>query len=254
MDSIVEPTVLYIIIFLLGITVGSFLNVCILRIPAHESIVTGPSHCPKCGKRLKWYELVPIFSWLALGGRCSNCKGAISAQYPLIEALNGVLWVICFAVLGITPYFALACLFTSALLVVAVIDARTMEIPLGTTITVAVLGGLATAFDYQNLSSHLIGFFAVSLPLYLVFLATRGQGIGGGDIKLMAGCGLFLGWKLILVGFFGGCLIGTIIHLILMATTKAGKQLSFGPYLSLGVVLSLLFGEFFLNWYLGLFL
>lgn len=254
MDSIVAPTVLYIIIFLLGITVGSFLNVCILRIPAHESIVTGPSHCPKCGRRLKWYELVPIFSWLALKGRCSGCKGAISAQYPLIEALNGVLWVICFAVLGTSPYAALACLLTSALLVVAVIDWRTMEIPLGTTITVAVLGGLAAALDYQNLSLHVIGLFAVSLPLYLVYLATRGRGIGGGDIKLMAGCGLFLGWKLIILSFFGGCLIGTIIHLILMAAKKAGRQLSFGPYLSLGVVLSLLFGEYLLNWYLGLFL
>lgn len=254
MDSIVAPTVIYIIIFLLGITVGSFLNVCILRIPAHESIVTGPSHCPKCGRRLKWYELVPIFSWLALKGRCSGCKGAISAQYPLIEALNGVLWVICFAVLGTSPYAALACLLTSALLVVAVIDWRTMEIPLGTTITVAVLGGLAAALDYQNLSLHVIGLFAVSLPLYLVYLATRGRGIGGGDIKLMAGCGLFLGWKLIILSFFGGCLIGTIIHLILMAAKKAGRQLSFGPYLSLGVVLSLLFGEYLLNWYLGLFL
>lgn len=254
MDSIVAPTVIYIIIFLLGITVGSFLNVCILRIPAHESIVTGPSHCPKCGRRLKWYELVPIFSWLALKGRCSGCKGAISAQYPLIEALNGVLWVICFAVLGTSPYAALACLLTSALLVVAVIDWRTMEIPLGTTITVAVLGGLAAALDYQNLSLHVIGLFAVSLPLYLLYLATRGRGIGGGDIKLMAGCGLFLGWKLIILSFFGGCLIGTIIHLILMAAKKAGRQLSFGPYLSLGVVLSLLFGEYLLNWYLGLFL
>lgn len=254
MDSIVAPTVAYIIIFLLGITVGSFLNVCILRIPAHESIVTGPSHCPECGRRLRWYELVPVFSFIALKGKCSGCKGAISAQYPLIEALNGVLWVICLAVLGKTPYAALACLLISALLVVAVIDARTMEIPLGTTIAIAVLGGIAAALDCQNWLSHIIGLFAVSLPLYLVFLATHGRGIGGGDIKLMAGCGLFLGWKLVILGFFGGCLAGTIIHLILMAAKKAGRQLSFGPYLSLGVVLSLLFGEYFINWYLGLFL
>lgn len=254
MDSIVAPTILYIIIFVFGITVGSFLNVCILRIPAHESIVTGPSHCPQCGKLLKWYELLPLFSWLALRGRCSGCKGAISAQYPLIEALNGVLWVICFAVLGFSFSTAAACLFVSALVVVTVIDARTMEIPLGTTITIAVLGGIATALDYPNWLSHVIGLFAVSLPLFLIFLVTKGRGIGGGDIKLMAGCGLLLGWKLVLVGFFAGCILGTIIHLTIMAVTKADSRLSFGPYLSAGVLLALLFGEKFIAWYLGMFL
>ena len=254
MDSIVAPIVMYIIIFIFGITVGSFLNVCILRIPAHESIVTGPSHCPNCGKRLKCYELIPLFSWLALRGRCSGCKGAISAQYPLIEASNGVLWVLCFAVLGFSLQTALACLLVSALVVVAVIDARTMEIPLGLSITILVLGGISAALDYQNLLSHVIGLFAVSLPLYLLYLATGGRGIGGGDIKLMAGCGLFLGWKLVLLGFFGGCLLGTIIHITLMAAKKAGNQLSFGPYLSAGVVLALLFGEKLIDWYLSLFI
>lgn len=254
MDSIVAPIVFYIIIFIFGITVGSFLNVCILRIPAHESIVTGPSHCPNCGKRLKSYELIPLFSWLALRGRCSGCKGAISAQYPLIEASNGVLWVLCFAVLGFSLQTALACLLLSALVVVAVIDARTMEIPLGLSITILVLGGISAALDYQNLLSHVIGLFAVSLPLYLLYLATGGRGIGGGDIKLMAGCGLFLGWRLVLLGFFGGCLLGTIIHITLMAVKKAGNQLSFGPYLSAGVVLALLFGEKLINWYLSLFI
>ena len=252
MDSIVAPTILYIIIFVFGITVGSFLNVCILRIPAHESIVTGPSHCPRCGRRLKWYELIPLFSFLALRGRCSGCKGAISAQYPLIEALNGVLWVVCFLVLGFSWYTVCACLLVSALVVVAVIDARTMEIPLGMTITVVILGAAATALDYPNWAEHLIGFFAVSLPLYIIFQITRGRGIGGGDIKLMAGCGLFLGWKLVLVGFFAGCVLATIVHLVLMAAKKAGHQLSFGPYLSAGITLALLFGDKVINWYIGL--
>ena len=252
MVSNVTPTVLYIIVFIFGITVGSFLNVCILRIPAHESIVKGPSHCPDCGKQLKWYELIPLFSWLALRGRCSGCKGAISAQYPLIETANGALWVLCFALLGLSFETALACLLVSTLIVVAIIDARTMEIPPGTTITVLVLGVIATAIDYQNVLFHIIGFFAVSLPLYLVFAATKGRGIGGGDIKLMAGCGLFLGWKLCIFGFFAGCVIGTIIHLTLMAAKKAGRQLSFGPYLSIGIIIALLFGEHFINWYISL--
>ena len=84
---------IYIWIFLLGITVGSFLNICILRIPAHESIVTGPSHCMSCGKRLKWYDMVPLFSYLALGGKCRFCKAPVSPQYPLIEGINGLLWL-----------------------------------------------------------------------------------------------------------------------------------------------------------------
>ena len=254
MDSIVAPIVLYIIIFLFGAVVGSFLNVCILRIPAHESIVTGPSHCPKCGRRLKWYELVPVFSFLALGGKCSGCKGAISAQYPLIEALNGVLWVLCSAVLGFAPHTVLACLLVSALIIVFVIDWRTMEIPLGMSITILILGGLAAALDHENLTAHIVGLFAVSLPLYLVFLLTRGRGIGGGDIKLMAGCGLFLGWKLVVLGFFLGCVIGTIVHLSLMAGKKASRTLAFGPYLAVGMVLAMLWGDRLITWYLGLFL
>lgn len=250
-----DPTILiYILIFLLGISVGSFLNVCILRIPAGESIVTGPSHCPRCGRRLKWYELIPIFSFLALRGRCSGCKSAISPQYPLIEALNGALWMLCLAVMGLTPMAAVACLFASALIVVGVIDARTMEIPPGATIAVLVLGGIASALDRQNWLSHLIGLFAVSLPLALLFYITRGRGIGGGDVKLMAACGLLLGWKLALLGFFLGCLFGALIHLGLMAAKKAGRTLSFGPYLALGCFTALLFGDSLLSWYLGLFL
>ena len=252
MDSL--TVLMYIIVLLLGITVGSFLNVCIFRIPEGESIVFGPSHCPNCGRRLKWYELIPIFSFLALRGRCKGCRNAISAQYPLIEATNGVLWVIVFAVMGFSAQAALGCLLSSTLLVLGVVDARTLEIPSGTTIAILVLGAIATGIDYQNWLSHLIGLFAISLPLLLVLLITGGRGIGGGDIKLMAGCGLFLGWKLIILGFFGGCLLGALIHLCLMAAKKAGRTLSFGPYLALGVVLSMLWGDRLISWYVSMFL
>ncbi|MEG1492189.1 MAG: prepilin peptidase [Oscillospiraceae bacterium] len=243
---------MYIFVFLFGITIGSFLNVCILRIPAHESIVTGPSHCPSCGKGLKWYELIPVFSFLALRGRCSGCKCAISAQYPLIEATNGVLWILTFATLGFSPIAALVCLMVSALLVLSVIDARTREIPSGTTIFILVLGVAALLLDLSNWLSHIIGFFAVSLPMLAVFLITRGRGIGGGDIKLMAVCGLLLGWKLILLALFLGCFAGTIIHLSLMAFKKAGRELAFGPYLSIGIFAAALWGEALLTWYFGL--
>jgi leader peptidase (prepilin peptidase)/N-methyltransferase len=251
MDSL--TALMYILAFLFGITVGSFMNVCILRIPAHESIVTGPSHCPRCGKKLKWYELIPIFSFLALRGRCSNCKLPISAQYPIIEAVNGILWLLIFYVLGFSPYAVLACLMVSALFVLSVIDVRTREIPQGINVFILVLAITAALIDRQNFTSHIIGFFSISVPLYLILIITRGKGIGGGDIKLMAVCGLFLGWKLVVLAFFIGCLAASIIHLFLMAAKKADRSLSFGPYLSAGIFLALLWGNLIIDCYLSLY-
>jgi leader peptidase (prepilin peptidase)/N-methyltransferase len=251
MDSL--TALMYILAFLFGITVGSFMNVCILRIPAHESIVTGPSHCPRCGKKLKWYELIPIFSFLALRGRCSNCKLPISAQYPIIEAVNGILWLLIFYVLGFSPYAVLACLMVSALFVLSVIDVRTREIPQGINVFILVLAITAALIDRQNFTSHIIGFFSISVPLYLILIITRGKGIGGGDIKLMAVCGLFLGWKLVVLAFFIGCLAASIIHLFLMTAKKADRSLSFGPYLSAGIFLALLWGNLIIDCYLSLY-
>ena len=156
--------------------------------------------------------------------------------------------------MGFTLFAALACLFSSALLTLSVIDARTREIPPGISLFVLILGLIAALIDLQNWQTHLIGFFAISLPLYLIFQITQGKGIGGGDIKLMAGCGLFLGWKLIVLGFFLGCAFATVIHLTLMALRKADRSLSFGPYLSLGIFAAMLFGHAFIDWYLHLFI
>jgi leader peptidase (prepilin peptidase)/N-methyltransferase len=245
---------MYALVFLFGLVVGSFLNVCILRIPKRESIITGPSHCTRCGRRLNWYELIPLFSFLALRGRCAGCKTRISPQYPLVEATNALLWLLIFHLLDLTAAAALACLLASALLVLSVIDARTREIPPGLTLFIFLLGVAATLLDLQNWLSHLIGLFAVSLPLLAVFLLTGGRGVGGGDIKLMAACGLLLGWKLVLLGFFFGCIAATVLHLALMAAKKAGRTLSFGPYLSAGVLFALLWGDALLNWYFSFFL
>lgn len=251
MDTL--TVLMYILVFLFGITVGSFLNVCILRIPEHESIVSGSSHCMSCGKRLKWYELIPLFSFLALRGSCSKCKAKISPQYPIIEALNGFIWVLVFYKLGLTLEALVACLFASTLIVLSLIDIRTREIPAGTTIFILVLGVAATLLDLQNWLTHLIGLVAVSLPLFLIFVLSGGRGIGGGDIKLMAGCGLLLGWKLVVLGFFFGCIAATIIHIALMAVKKADRTLSFGPYLSIGVFTALLWGTPLINWYFNMF-
>ncbi len=242
----------YIIIFIFGITIGSFLNVCIYRIPLGESIVTAPSHCMTCGRKLKWYDMVPVFSWLVLGGKCRNCKSKISVQYPIIEGVNGILYVVICAVNGLEWSSMIYCFMASALLVLSIIDWRTYEIPFGINVFLFVLGIAMTILDRGNLVEHLIGMICVSVLLGILYLLTGGRAIGGGDIKLMFACGLILGWKLILLAFFLGCIIGSVVHIIRMSVKKAGRMLAMGPYLSVGILLAALWGNAWINWYLSL--
>jgi leader peptidase (prepilin peptidase)/N-methyltransferase len=245
----VRETVIF--FFLFGTVFGSFINVVILRIPAGESVVTVPSHCPSCKKKLKWYELLPILSYIFLRGRCSGCKVSVSAQYPIVEAVNGALWVLVALFFENPPHIQIfGCLAASALLAIAVIDARTMEIPPPLNISILVLGAARLAFDYQNWLLYTIGFVSVSGFLLLLFILSGGRAIGGGDIKLMAACGLFLGWQLIILAFFTGALLGSVVHITRMIVKKAGRTLAFGPYLAAGVFISLLWGNVFLDWYL----
>lgn len=242
----------YIIIFIFGITIGSFLNVCIYRIPLGESIVTAPSHCMTCGWKLKWYDMVPVFSWLVLGGKCRNCKSKISVQYPIIEGVNGILYVMICAVNGLEWSSVIYCFMASALLVLSIIDWRTYEIPFGINVFLFVLGVAMTILDRGNLAEHLIGMICVSGLLGILYLLSGGRAIGGGDIKLMFACGLILGWKLILLAFFLGCIIGSVVHIIRMSVKKAGRMLAMGPYLSAGILLAALWGNAWINWYLSL--
>lgn len=248
------PTIFFsIIIFLYGIIIGSFLNVCIYRIPKKENIVTTRSHCMSCGYQLRWYDLIPLFSWLALGGRCRKCKAKISVQYPAIEALNGVLYLIVFLCYGVSIETLLYCLMASALLALSVIDFRTFEIPLGFNVFIAVLGLVRVLTDLTNWKEYAVGFFAVSVVLYIIYVLTKGRGIGGGDIKLMAASGLLLGWKCNILAFLLGCIIGSVIHLLRMRFTKAERVLALGPYLSIGIYISALWGTRLIDWYLSLF-
>lgn len=246
------PTILLsIIIFLYGITIGSFLNVCICRLPKKENIITVRSHCVSCGCQLKWYDLIPLFSWLVLGGRCRKCKARISVQYPIIEALNGVLWLTIFFVCGVSIETALYCIMASALLALSVIDLRTYEIPFGFNLIITALGLIRVLTDLSNWTEYVIGFFAVSAPLYLLYVITKGRGIGGGDVKLMAAAGLLLGWRLAILGFLVGCILGSIIHVIRMRVSSAEHVLAMGPYLSAGIFIAALWGGRLLDWYLG---
>ena len=211
-----------IIIFLFGIVIGSFLNVCIIRIPNKEDIVKTSSHCRRCGYRLKWYDMIPLVSFLVLRGKCRSCSAKLSVQYPLIEAANGILYVLIVWTGGLGIESLLYCLLASALLVLSVIDFRTYEIPFGINLFILVLGLIRVGTDYGNFLTLLIGFLSVSALLAVLYYATDCRAIGGGDV-------------------------------IRMKVSGAGHTLAMGPYLSMGVFVSALWGERMLLLYLAQF-
>lgn len=264
MNFLLATKIFYtVIVFLFGTLIGSFLNVLIYRIPKGENFVTENSHCMSCNHRLYAKDLVPLFSWLFLGGKCRYCKAKISVQYPIVEAINGIMyalifWFICDA----TPRIALFgyCAAFSALLVATVIDWRTMEIPDSMWITV-LIGGVITyidelvaeGFDLDCLLERVIGFFAASGVLFLLAVITKG-GMGGGDIKLMAAVGFMLGWKVVLLALVMGGFIGTL-YLVFMAIKNKGKvprKVPFAPHLSLATVICMFVGSNIIEWYLAL--
>ena len=245
-----------------GLVIGSFLNVCIYRLPKKESLVTVPSHCMKCGTQLHWYELIPLFSWLALRGKCRTCKTPISPQYPIIEASNMVAYVLVILINGVNLTSCLYCLLASCLIVLSVIDARTQEIPIEINITIAVLGLIETVYVFivnrSDIWNHVLGIFIPSLPMFLIVLIAyalfKVEVFGMGDIKLLAAAGFLIGWKNVLLAFFLGCIAGSIIHMIRMMTTKEDHVLAFGPYLAGGIFICALWGDAMIGWYLRLFM
>ena len=238
---------------LVGLCVGSFCNVLILRIPRGEEFVKTPSHCFSCGHDLSWYENIPLLSWLMQGGKCRHCKAPISKQYPIVEALNGAAWLLCGMLFRDEPVrMALYCALSSVLLVIAVIDWRTFLIPNGLNLTVFLLGCVQLLADLSHWKSYLIGMVSVSGFFLLLHILTGGAGLGMGDVKLMFGAGLLLGGGRILLAMFLGSFAGSVIHTIRMKG-GAGKKLAFGPYLAFGIWASALFGAKFIDFYLGLF-
>ncbi len=243
---------LYIIVFLYGIVIGSFLNVLIYRIPKEENIVTTRSHCMSCGYQLKWFDLVPLFSYLALGGKCRKCKTKLSVQYPLIEGLNGVLYLVVFAKYGLSVDSLLYCLLFSTLFALSVIDFRTYEIPEGFNYFILALGLIHTLMNLDNWLEYVIGLVTVSGVLAIIYYVSGGTAIGGGDVKLMAATGLLLGWKINLFAFVTGCIFGSVIHIIRMKVSKEDHVLAMGPYLALGTAIAVLWGSEFVTWYIGM--
>lgn len=249
--------------FLYGMILGSFINVCIYRIPEKISLWTPPSACPGCGYKLKWYDNIPVLSYILLGAKCRSCKMTISMQYPMVEMFTGFIVALLYLKTGLSFDMVFLPAIAVVLLTIAVIDYKTMIIPNGTVIALGIIGVLYTVFRIIFPQSFimpitwlesLIGFFAASLPLFLVAVISKG-GMGGGDIKLMAVAGIFLGWKGILVAMILGSLIGAIISLalILLKIKKRKDMIPFGPFLCLGIFISAIVGNDIILWYTNLF-
>ncbi len=242
------------IVFIFGAVVGSFCNVCVVRLPKKEDIVLTPSHCTKCGTRLRFYELVPLLSYVSQRGKCGTCCAKISAQYPIAELLNAVLWVLVYTVYGTKgDYVSLVfgCIFAGALLTVSIIDIKTYEIPPQLTLFIALLGVFHAFFNYNNFYLHLVGMCVLFGILYLLFALSNGKAIGGGDVKLMGACGLFLGLANGVLALVLACFLGSIIHVLLMRFFGAGRVLAMGPYISAGALISFLYGDVIINKYLN---
>lgn len=235
---------------ILGLLIGSFLNVCIYRIPREEEIVYTPSHCMHCNTRIKWYDLIPVFSFLVLKGRCRSCGKTLSLQYPLIELVNGLVYGGIFWLYGMQIETLLFSALFSILLVISLIDLRHYIIPNGLVVAIIALGLIHLILNYERWLDYVIGFFAVSVVLLLMAIITRGS-MGGGDIKLMAAAGLLLGWELILLALMIGSIIGSVVGLTLMAMKIITRKqmIPFGPFLSAGIFIAALFGHDIFIWY-----
>ncbi len=245
--------VILILLTLVGLCVGSFCNVLIYRLPKGEEFVKTPSHCMTCGHPLAWYELIPLFSWLAQGGKCRACGVKLSPQYPIVEALNGAMWLLTGILYrGDWLTVGLYCGLWSMLMVLSVIDWRTFTIPNGINLAILVLGAVRLATDLGNWPLYLIGMLSVSLVFLLLHVLTGGNGLGMGDVKLVGAAGLLLGWPRMLLAVLVGSLSGAIIHSVRMQK-GAGKRLAFGPYLAAGIWFAALVGNQIITAYLSLF-
>jgi leader peptidase (prepilin peptidase)/N-methyltransferase len=235
----------------LGLIIGSFLNVCIHRLPIDESVVSPSSRCPSCRRPVRLWDNIPLVSFLILRGRCRDCGRPISWRYPLVELANGVGYTLLVWRFGVGPPTAVYAALYSSLLVVTFIDLDHQIIPDRITLPGMVVGlTVSSVILPVGFLNALIGLFLGGALFYGMAVASRG-GMGGGDIKLIAMIGAFLGWKQVLLTIFIGALAGSVIGLFLMAFKGKSRKYAvpFGPFLSLGAVISLFAGPAIWNWY-----
>ena len=244
--------------FIFGICIGSFLNVCIFRLPAGKSIVHPPSSCPGCNAAIRFYDNIPVLSWFILRGQCRNCHTPIAFRYVMVELLGGFMAVCVYLRFGPSVQGIIYFSFIAALLVITFIDIDYHIIPDVISLP-GILLGFAASFSIPTLSwmDSLIGILAGGGSLYAVAWGyeriTGKEGMGGGDIKLLAMIGAFIGWQGVLLTIFVGSAIGTLVGLIDMRVKKKDMKMRipFGPFLALGAIIHLFLGNEIIAWYLN---
>lgn len=254
-----SPTMVNGYIFFLGMCIGSFLNVCIYRLPAGKSIVRPASACPSCGTVIRWYDNIPLISYVILLGRCRGCNTRISIRYPIIEVLCGLFAMVSALQYGYSLPALIYFILIAALLVITFIDIDHRIIPDIISLPGIPLGFISSFFLPQlKWSDSLIGILAGGGSLLAVAwgyqLITGKDGMGGGDVKLLAMIGAFLGWKGVLFTIMASSLIGTVIGVTLMV--RSGKDMKmavpFGPFLATGAIIYIFWGPRLVEWYLNL--
>lgn len=245
---------------LLGLVWGSFANVLIYRLPRRESVVSPGSHCPACGSPIRWYQNVPILSWVALRGRCAACKAPISPRYPLVEASTGGLFLACAAAFGPTPASAIGALFSFLTLCLGLIDLEHQILPDRLTVPGIALGLVLSPFaPWTTPGASLFGaILGAALPAALIgaYALFSVEAMGWGDVKLLAMLGAFLGWKGMLLALFGGALIGTLVGGAYLLASGKGRRtpLPFGTFLCAAGLGALFWGPAFWSRYQALLL
>lgn len=247
------------VVFIFGLCVGSFLNVCIYRIPVGNSIVFPGSACPNCHSAIRFYDNIPLFSYLLLGGKCRRCKTPISLRYPLIELITGAVSLGLYLKSGLSIETSVYFIFICVLIVIAFIDVDHRIIPDRITLP-GIFVFFSAAFAIPSISwmDSLLGVAIGGGSLFLVavvyHLLTRKEGMGGGDIKLLAMIGTLVGWKGVFFTIFVSSAVGTLAGLIIMAATRQNLKLAvpFGPFLSIGAVTYIFYGPQLISWYFQL--
>ncbi len=246
-------------VVLTGAVVGSFLNVCIYRMPLEQSIISPGSRCMSCGSEVRWFDNIPIVSWFLLRGRCRRCGTGFSIRYPLIELLTAGLFLLLFLRFGPSLSFIVYALLVASLIVVTFIDLDHQIIPDEISLPGIGLGFLASFFLpepgwFSSLLGMIAGWGSLALVFYSYLWLTGREGMGGGDAKLLAMLGAFLGLQAVPFIIFTSSLVGTVAGLSIMALQRKGRHLAipFGPYLAFGAVLYIFYGPWLINWYLRL--
>jgi leader peptidase (prepilin peptidase)/N-methyltransferase len=247
-----------VLIFILGLIVGSFSYVCIYRIPRNESIIYPASHCPKCRSNISPKDNIPLFSYILLKGRCRNCKSKISIQYPIVEFLTGLIYLIIYLIYGLSIQSLIYIILSSALIIIAFIDLNEQIVPDVISLPGIVIGFIISFFvPYISFINSTLGVVVGGGIILIIGLVGsvifKKEAMGGGDVKLAAMIGAFMGWRFIIISLFLGFFLGALagIILILLKIKSREDVVPFGPFIVLGSFITLLWGEQIISWYIG---